>query len=49
MLIASIPVLANAIWRNFLLLSWRGSDRTDLKRRKDATSHIISFCSHCLL
>ena len=26
---------------NFLLLSWRGSDRTGLKRRKDATSHII--------
>jgi hypothetical protein len=23
------------------LLSWRGSDRTGLKRRKDATSHII--------
>ena len=26
-------------WRNFLLLSWRGSDRTSLKRLKDATSH----------
>ena len=25
----------------FLLFSWRGSDRTGLKRRKDATSHII--------
>jgi hypothetical protein len=37
----SIPLLANGIWRNFLLLSWRGSDRTGLKRRKDATSHII--------
>jgi hypothetical protein len=34
-------LLANGIWRNFLLLSWRGSDRTGLKRRKDATSHII--------
>jgi hypothetical protein len=31
----------NGIWRSFLLLSWRGSDRTGLKRRKDATSHII--------
>jgi hypothetical protein len=41
MLIASIPLLANEIWRNFLLLSWRRSDRTGLKRRKDATSHII--------
>ena len=41
MLIASIPLLANGIWRNFLLLSWRGSDWTGLKRRKDATSHII--------
>jgi hypothetical protein len=28
MLIASIPLLANGLWRNFLLLSWRGSDRT---------------------
>ena len=27
MLIASIPLLASGIWRNFLLLSWRGSDR----------------------
>ena len=26
---------------NVLLLSQRGSDRTGLKRRKDATSHII--------
>jgi hypothetical protein len=41
MLISSIPLLANGIWRNFLLLSWRGSDRTGLKRRRDATSHII--------
>jgi hypothetical protein len=40
MLIASIALLANGIWKNFLLLSWRGSDRTGLKRRKDATSHI---------
>jgi hypothetical protein len=39
--IASIPLLASGIWRNFLLLLWRGSDRTGLKRRKDATSHII--------
>ena len=39
--VASIPLLANWIWRNFLLLSWRGSDRTGLKRRKDATSHVI--------
>jgi hypothetical protein len=45
-----IPLLANEIWRNFLLLSRRGSDRTGLKRRKDATSHIILdnlYCSHC--
>jgi hypothetical protein len=41
MLIASIPLLGNGIWRNFLLFSWRGSDRTGLKRRKDATSQII--------
>jgi hypothetical protein len=41
MLLASIPLLANGIWRNFLLLSRRGSDPTGLKRRKDATSHII--------
>jgi hypothetical protein len=34
-------LLANEIWRDFLLLSWRGSDQTGLKRRKDATSHII--------
>jgi hypothetical protein len=33
-------LLDNGIWRKFLLLSWRGSDRTGLERRKDATSHI---------
>ena len=41
MLIASIPLLGSGIWSNFLLFSRRGSDRTGLKRRKDATSQII--------
>jgi hypothetical protein len=32
--------VSKRIWRNFLLLSWRGSDQTGLKRRKDANQSV---------